>query len=52
MDVINDIEILETDVKDCDEKCKRVNCTAIYEAIISSFKLLYDLIFICVKKKD
>ena len=51
MDVINDIEILETDVKDCDEKCKRVNCTAIYEAIISSFKLLYDLIFICCKKK-
>ncbi len=47
MDVINDIEILETDVKDCDEKCKRVNCTAIYEAIISSLKLLYDLIFIC-----
>ena len=51
MDVINDIEILETDVKDCDEKCKRVNCTAIYEAIISSLKLLYDLIFICCKKK-
>ena len=24
MDVINDIEILETDVKDCDEKCKRL----------------------------
>ena len=52
MDVINDIEILETDVKDCDEKCKRVNCTAIYEAIISSLKLLYDLIFICCKKNS
>ena len=51
MDVINDIEIIETDVKDCDEKCKRVNCTAIYEAIISSLKLLYDLIFICCGKK-
>ena len=50
MDVINDIEILETDVKDWDEKCKRVNCTAIYESIIASLKLLYDLVFMCCKK--
>ena len=40
MNEINTIEILETDVKDCDAKCKRVNCTAICEAIISSLKLL------------
>ena len=57
MDVVNDvqvlenIEVLETDVKDCNEKCQRVNCSAIYDAIMSSFKLLYDLIFICAKKK-
>jgi hypothetical protein len=35
MDVVNDvqvlenIEVLETDVKDCNEKCKRVNCSAL-----------------------
>ena len=51
MDVITDIEVLETDLKDCEEKCQRVNCSAIYDAIISSFKLLYDLIFICGRKK-
>jgi len=51
MDVITDIEVLETDLKDCEEKCQRVNCSAIYDAIISSFKLLYDLIFICCRKK-
>ena len=51
MDVVDEIEILETDVKDCNEKCQRVNCSAIYDAIMSSFKLLYDLIFICAKKK-
>ena len=51
MDVISDIEILESDVKDCDEKCKKVNCVAIYDAIVASFKLLYDLIFVCVSKK-
>ena len=53
MDVINlnDIEVLETDVKDCNEKSDRINCNAIYDAIISSFKLMYDLIIMCVKKK-
>jgi hypothetical protein len=52
MDAVNDIEILETDVRDCNEKCERVNCNAIYDAIISSLKLMYDLIFMCCKKKD
>ena len=52
MDVVNEIEVLESDVKDCNEKCKRVNCHAIYEAIMSSLKLLYDLIFICCRKKE
>jgi len=52
MDVVNEIEILETDVKDCNEKCQRVNCNAIYDAIMSSLKLLYDLIFMCAKKKN
>ena len=52
IDVANEIEILETDVRDCNEKCERVNCHAIYDAIISSLKLIYDLIFMCCKKKD
>ena len=57
MDVVNDvqvlenIEVLETDVKDCNEKCQRVNCSAIYDAIMSSLKLLYDLIFICCARR-
>ena len=51
MDVINDVEILEADVADCEEKCKSVNCVAIYDAIIATFKLLYDLVFVCFKKK-
>ena len=51
MDVIAEIEVLESDVRDCDEKCKKVNCSAIYDTIIASLKLLYDLIFVCTKKK-
>jgi hypothetical protein len=52
MDVANEIEVIEKDVKDCNEKCQRVNCYALYDVIIASFKVLYDLIFICCKKKD
>ena len=50
MDVVNDIVILEEDVKDVNEKCKRVNCSALYDAITATLKLLYDLIFMCCKK--
>ncbi len=28
MDVIAEVQVLEADVKDCEEKCKRVNCGA------------------------
>jgi hypothetical protein len=52
MDLVPEIEVIEKDVKECNEKCQRVNCYALYDAIIASFKLLYDLIFICCKKKD
>ena len=52
MDVVQEIEVIETDVKECNEKCQHVNCYALYDAIMASFKLLYDLIFICCKKKD
>ncbi len=51
MDVVNEIEILEIDVKDCNEKCQRVNCNAIYDANMSSLKLLYDLILCVLKRK-
>ncbi len=51
MDVINEIEVLENDVKDCNNKCQRVNCSAIYDAFMASLKLLYDLIFFCCARK-
>ena len=52
MDVVSEIEVIESDVKDVEQKCKKVNCSAIYDAIIASLKLLYDLFFMCCKKKD
>ncbi len=50
MDVISEINVLENDVKEVNEKCKHINCAALYDAITATFKLLYDLIFICCKK--
>ncbi len=58
MDVVNDVqvlenielEVLETDVKDCNEKCQRVNCSAIYDAIMPSLNFFITL-FLCVALK-
>ena len=51
-DVIHDIQVIEEDVKDVEQKCEKVNCMAVYDAIIATIKLIYDLIFFCCKKKD
>ena len=51
MDVVAEFEVLESDVRDVEQKCEKVNCSAIYDAIIASLKLLYDLIFVCTKKR-
>ena len=51
-DVIHDIQVIEEDVKDVEQKCKKVNCNALYDAIIATIKLIYDLLFYCCKKKD
>ncbi len=51
-DVITDIKVIEEDVKDVEQKCEKINCGAIYDAILATIKLIYDLIFCCCKKKD
>ena len=35
MVVIAEFKVLESDVKDVEEKCEKVNCTAIYDATIA-----------------
>lgn len=51
-DVISDIKVIEEDVKDVEQKCKKINCGVLYDAIISTIKLIYDLVFCCCKKKN
>jgi hypothetical protein len=51
-DVIQDIKVIEEDLETVEKKCEKVNCNALYDAIVATFKLIYDLIFCCCKKKN
>jgi len=51
-DVIHDIKVIEEDIENVEQKCEKVNCYALYDAVIATLKLLYDLLFCCCKKKD
>ena len=51
-DVINDIKVIEEDLENVEKKCEKVNCGALYDAIIAAIKLIYDLLFCCCKKKN
>ena len=50
-DVIHDIQVIEEDVKDVEQKCNKVNCYALFDAIVATIKLIYDILFCCCKKK-
>ena len=50
--VIHDIKVIEEDIENVEQKCEKVNCYALYDAVIATLKLLYDLLFCCCKKKD
>ena len=50
--VNNDIKVIEDDLENVEEKCEKIDCKAIYEAVKATFKLIFDLIFCCCKKKD
>ena len=51
-DVMNDIKVIEEDLQNVEQKWEKANCTALYDAVIATLKLLYDLLFCCCKKKD
>ena len=50
--VINDIKVIEEDLENVEKKCEKVNCMALYDAVMATFKLIFDLFFCCCKKKD
>ena len=50
--VINDIKVIEEDLENVEQKCEKVNCSALYDVVKATLKLIYDLLFCCCKKKD
>ena len=50
--VIDNMKVIEDDLENVEKKCEKINCAALYDAIIATIKLLYDLIFCCRKKND
>ena len=50
--VINDIKVIEEDLENVEQKCEKVNCNALFDAVMATLKLIYDLLFCCCKKKD
>ena len=51
-DVNHDLKVIEEDIENVEKKCEKVNCYAIYDAVVATIKLIYDLLFCCCKKKD
>ena len=37
--IINDVDILESDIEDTKEKCNKIQCNPIYEAFNSTIKI-------------
>ena len=56
MDVIQDITVIEKDIEKVSEDCNKINCSAVYQAIEDTIKLIIDCIACCFKyckpKKD
>ena len=48
---MDDIKVIEDDLENVEKKCEKVDCKAIYDVIIATIKLIYDLLFCCCKKK-
>ena len=56
VDVLKDIQIIEEylnvidkDVKQLNEDCSQINCSAVYQAIENTMKLIIDCITCCFK---
>ena len=49
LDVFNDINVIEKDLEKVNEDCNKINCSAVYQAIIDTLKLISDCVICCFK---
>ena len=41
MDIVNEINVIEKDIDDVNDKCNKIQCSPLYNAVI---KLIYDVL--------
>ena len=49
LDVINNINVIEKDLEKVNEDCNKINCSAVYQAILDTLKLISDCVICCFK---
>ena len=49
---MENVTIIEEDLENVEKKCEKVNCMALYDALMATLKLIYDIIFCCRKKEN
>ena len=48
--LVNEVNVIEQDIEDVNDKCNKIQCTPIYNALNAVIKLIVD-IFKCIKFK-
>ena len=43
------LNVIDNDVKQVNEDCKKINCSALYQAIEDTIKLIIDCVVCCFK---
>jgi hypothetical protein len=51
MNFVEDVKIIESDEEEINDKCSKIQCTAIYDTFKAFIKLFIDL-FKCFKPKN
>ena len=49
MEAIQDINVIEKDIEKVNEDCNKINCSAVYQAILDTLKLISDCVICCFK---
>ena len=50
MDIVNEVNVIEQDIEDVNDKCNKIQCTPIYNALNAVIKLIIDVLE-CLKFK-
>ena len=49
MEAIQDINVIEKDLEKVNEDRNKINCSAVYQAILDTLKLISDCVICCFK---